>query len=128
MKTKYKIKSFILGLALVPSFVFGQGITISSNANVVANSGYIVVTGNVANSGTLNLQSGSFTMSGNYTNSGVYTQGTASMNFNGSSQVLIDNGSGTLFTNVFFSGNGGSANPAVISSGNFSVSSLGVLQ
>jgi hypothetical protein len=128
MKTKYNTISFILGLILIPSFLFGQGIIISSNAYVVANSGYVVVTGNVANSGTLNLQTGSFPMSGNYTNSGTYTQGSADMFFNGSNQVLIDNGSGTLFTNVFFSGNGGSGNPAVMSSGNFSVSSLGVLQ
>jgi len=127
MKTKYNLTAFILGLILVPSFLFGQGIIISSNAYVTANSGYVVVTGNLANSGTLNLQTGSFTMSGNYTNSGTYTQGTAAMVFNGSNQVLLDNGSGTLFTNVFFSGNGGSANPAVMSSGNFSVSSQGVL-
>jgi len=128
MKTKYNFISFISGLILMPSFLLGQGIIVSSNAYVIANSGYVVVTGNVANSGSLNLQTGSFTMSGNYTNSGTYTQGTASMVFNGSNQVLIDNGSGTSFTNVSFSGNGGSANPAVMSSGSFSVSSLGVLQ
>jgi len=127
MKTKKNILSFILGLMFMPSFLFGQGITISSNAYVVANSGYVVVTGDMANSGTLNLQTGSFTMSGNYTNSGTYTQGTATMFFNGSNQVLIDNGSGTVFTNVFFSGNGGSGNPAVMSSGNFSVASTGIL-
>ncbi|HZY37474.1 MAG TPA: T9SS type A sorting domain-containing protein [Mucilaginibacter sp.] len=128
MATKKYIRSFTLGLMLMPSLLFGQGIIISSNAYVIANSGYVVVTGNMANSGTLNLQTGSFTMSGNYTNSGTYTQGTANMVFNGSNQVLIDNSSGTLFTNVFFSGNGGSGNPAVMSSGNFSVSSQGVLQ
>jgi len=128
MKTKYNLISFILGLMLMPSFLFGQGIIISSNAYVNANSSYIVVTGNMANSGTLNLQSGSFTMSGNYTNSGTYTQGAANMVFNGSNQVLIDNGSGTMFTNVFFSGNGGSGNPALMTSGNFSVSSQGELQ
>jgi len=128
MKTKYNLIAFILGLILMPSFLFGQGIIISSNAYVIANSGYVVVTGNMANSGTLNLQTGSFTMSGNYTNGGTYTQGTANMVFNGSNQVLIDNGSGTMFTNVSFSGNGGSGNPAVMSSGSFSVSSQGVLQ
>ena len=128
MKTKYNLTAFIAGLILVPSFLFGQGIIISSNAYVVANSGYVVVTGNMANSGTLNLQTGSFTMSGNYTNSGTYAQGSANMVFNGSNQVLVDNGSGTMFTNVFFSGNGGSGSPAVMSSGSFSVSSKGVLQ
>ena len=127
MKTKHTIISFILGLMLVPSFLLGQGVIISSNAYVTANSGYVVVKGNIANSGTLNLQTGSFTMSGNYTNSNIYTQGTGSMVFNGQNQVLTDNGSGTIFTNVFFSGNGGSGNPAVMSSGNFSVSSTGVL-
>ena len=111
----------------MPSFLFGQGIIISSNAYVIANSGYVVVTGNMANSGTLNPQTGSFTMSGNYTNSGTYTQGTAYMVFNGSNQVLTDNGSGTMFTSVFFNGNGGSGSPAVMGSGNFSVSSTGVL-
>jgi trimeric autotransporter adhesin len=127
MKTKNIIISVILGLMLVPSFLFGQGIIVSSNAYVIANSGYVVVTGNTANSGTLNLQTGSFTMSGNYINGGTYTQGTGSMVFNGQSQVLVDNGSGTMFTNVFFNGNGGSGSPAVMSSGNFSVSSTGVL-
>jgi hypothetical protein len=128
MKTKNDIISLILGLMIMPSFLFGQGIIISSNAYVIANSGYVVETGNMVNSGTLNLQSGSFTMSGNYTNGGTYTQGTGSMVFNGQNQVLIDNGSGTMFTNVFFSGNGGAGNPAVMSSGNFSVSNLGILQ
>ncbi len=127
MKTKNTTISFILGLMLVPSFLFGQGIIVSSTAYVIANSGYVVVTGNMANSGTLNLQTGSFTMSGNYTNSGTYTQGTGSIVFDGQSQVMSDNGSGTMFTNVFFTGNGGSGNPAVMSSGNFSVSSTGVL-
>ncbi len=127
MKTKNIAISFILGLMFVPSFLFGQGIIVSSNAYVIANSGYVVVTGNMANSGTLNLQTGSFTMSGNYTNSGTYTQGTGSIVFDGQSQVMSDNGSGTMFTNVFFTGNGGSGNPAVMSSGNFSVSSTGVL-
>jgi hypothetical protein len=127
MKTKYNLIAFIVGLIVMPSFLFGQGMIISSNAYVTANSGYVVVTGNVANSGTLNLQTGSFTMSGNYTNSGTYTQSGANMVFDGSNQVLVDNSSGTLFTNVFFSGNGGSANPAVMSSGSFSVSSQGVL-
>ncbi len=127
MKTKNYVISFILGLMLIPSFLFGQGLIISSNAYVVANSGYVIVTGNMANSGALNLQTGSFTMSGNYTNSGTYTQGTGSIVFNGQNQVLTDNGSGTMFTNVFFTGNGGSGNPAVMSSGNFSVSSQGVL-
>ena len=119
MKTKNNIISFTLGLMLLPPFLFGQGIIISSNAYVIANSGYVVVTGNMANSGNLNLQTGSFTMSGNYTNGGTYTQGTCSIVFNGQNQVLIDNGSGTIFTNVFFTGNGGSGNPAVLSSGNF---------
>jgi hypothetical protein len=127
MKTKNNITLFILGLMLMPSFLFGQGIIISSNAYVIANSSYVIVTGNMANSGSLNLQSGNFTMSGNYTNSGTYTQGTGDMLFNGSNQVLIDNGSGTMFTNVFFNGNGGLGNPAIMSSGNFSVSSTGVL-
>jgi len=127
MKTKNNIKSFILGLMLIPSFLFGQGIIVSSNAYVIANSGYVTVTGNMANSGNLNLQTGSFTLSGNYTNGGTYTQGTGSIVFNGQNQVLTDNGPGTMFTNVFFSGNGGSGNPAVMSSGNFSVSSQGVL-
>jgi hypothetical protein len=112
---------------VIPAFMFGQGISVSSGAYLIANSGYMIVTGNVANSGTLNLQTGSFTMSGNYTNKGTYTQGTAFMVFNGSNQVLTDNSSGTMFTNVFFNGNGGSGNPAVMSSGNFSVSSTGVL-
>src|ERR1700744_3343603 len=114
MKTKNTILSVILGLMFVPSFLFGQGLIISSHAYVIANSGYVVGTGNKANSGALNLQTGSFTMSGNYTNSGTYTQGTAYMVFNGSSQALIDNGSGTMFTNVFFNGNGGSGSPAVM--------------
>ncbi|WP_295675101.1 hypothetical protein [uncultured Mucilaginibacter sp.] len=127
MKTKNSVITLIQGLMLLPSFLMGQGIITSSNAYVIANSCYVVVSGNVANSGTLNLQSGNFTMSGNYTNSGTYTQGTANMVFNGSNQVLTDNGFGTMFTNVFFSGNGGSGNPAVMSSGNFSVSSQGVL-
>ncbi len=127
MKTKNNIILFILGLMLIPSFLFGQGIIIPSNAYVTQNSGYMVVTANVANSGSLNLQTGSFTMSGNYTNSNIYTQGTGSIVFNGQNQVLTDNGSGTMFTNVFFNGNGGSGNPAVMSSGNFSVSSTGVL-
>src|SRR5476651_827944 len=83
MKTNVKIISFIMGLMLVPSFLFAQGVIISSNAYVTANSGYVVVTGNMANSGALNLQTGSFTMSGNYTNSGTYTQGTGSIVFNG---------------------------------------------
>ncbi|WP_295791577.1 T9SS type A sorting domain-containing protein [Mucilaginibacter sp.] len=128
MKTKNNIISLILGLIVMPSFLFAQGMKISSNAYVIANSGYVVVTGNVANSGALNLQTGSFTMSGNYTNSNAYTQGSGNIVFNGQNQVLIDNGSGTMFTNVFFSGNGGSGSPAVMSSGNFSVSSQGVLQ
>jgi len=128
MKTKNNVLSLFAGLIFMPSFLFGQGVLISSNAYVVANSGYIIITGNMANSGALNLQSGTFTMSGNYTNSGTYTQGAGDMVFNGSNQVLIDNGSGTLFTNVFFSGNGGSGNPAVMSSGKFAVSSQGVLQ
>jgi len=127
MKTKYNLTAFILGLSVMPSFLFGQGLSISSNAYVTANSGYVIVNGSMANSGTLNLQTGSFTLSGNYSNGGTYTQGSANMVFNGSNQVLIDNSSGTLFTNVFFSGNGGSGNPAVMSSGNFSVSSQGVL-
>jgi len=128
MNAKNNIISLILGLMIMPSFLFGQGIIISSNAYVIANSGYVVITGNMANSGNLSLQTGSFTMSGNYTNGGNYTQGTGSIVFNGQNQVLIDNGPGTMFTNVFFSGNGGSGNPAVMSSGNFSVSSNGVLQ
>ncbi|MGZ3833701.1 MAG: T9SS type A sorting domain-containing protein [Mucilaginibacter sp.] len=127
MKTKNNILLFIMGLMFMPSFLFGQGIIISSSANVIANSGYFVVTGNLANSGNLNLQTGSFTMSGNYTNSGTYTQGSGSIVFNGQNQVLSDNGSGTMFTNVFFNGAGGSGNTAVMSSGNFSVSSTGVL-
>ena len=127
MKVKNNIISLTLGLMLISPLLFGQGIIISSNAYVFANSGYVVVPGNMANSGTLNLQTGSFTMSGNYTNSGTYTQGTGNIVFNGQNQALIDNGSGTMFTNVFFSGNGGSGNPAVMSSGNFSVSSQGVL-
>ncbi|MGZ3814965.1 MAG: hypothetical protein ACXVA0_24735, partial [Mucilaginibacter sp.] len=127
MKTKNNMLLFIMGLMLMPSFLFGQGIIVSSNANVIANGGYVVVTGNTANSGTLNLQSCSFTMSGNYTNSGTYTQGTGNIVFSGQNQVLTDNGSGTMFTNVFFNGNGGSGNPAVMSSGNFSVSSTGIL-
>ena|SRR5437588_2358201 len=127
MKTGTNIVSFILGLTLIPSFLFGQGLIISSNAYVITNSGYVVVTANVTNSGTLNLQTGSFTLSGNYTNSGTYTQGTGSIVFNGQNQTLTDNGSGTMFTNVFFNGNGGSGNPAVMSSGNFSVSSTGIL-
>ena len=89
MKTKYNLTAFIAGLILVPSFLFGQGIIISSNAYVVANSGYVVVTGNMANSGTLNLQTGSFTMSGNYTNSGTYAQGSANMVFNGSTRCSL---------------------------------------
>ncbi|MGZ3822997.1 MAG: hypothetical protein ACXVB6_20560, partial [Mucilaginibacter sp.] len=127
MKTKNNILLFIMGLMFMPSFLFGQGIIISSSANVIANSGYFVVTGNLANSGNLNLQTGSFTMSGNYTNSGTYTQGSGSIVFNGQNQVLSDNGAGTMFTNVFFNGAGGSGNTAVMSSGNFSVSSTGVL-
>ncbi|HEY4324239.1 MAG TPA: T9SS type A sorting domain-containing protein [Mucilaginibacter sp.] len=127
MKTKNNKILFVLGLILSPAFLLGQGVIISSGAYVIANSGYIIVTGNVANSGNLNPQTGIFTISGNYTNSGTYTQGTAYMTFNGSNQVLNDNGSGTMFTNVFFNGNGGSGNPAVISSGNFSVSSAGIL-
>jgi trimeric autotransporter adhesin len=127
MKTKNGLLSVILGLMLIPSCLFGQGIIISSNAYVTANSGYVIVTGNMANSGTLNLQAGIFTMSGNYTNSCTYTQGTGSVVFNGQGQVLSDNGSGTMFSNVFFSGNGGSGTPAVMSSGNFSVSNTGVL-
>jgi len=127
MKANIKIASFILGLVFIPSFLFGQGIRISSNAYVIANSGYVVVSGNLVNSGGINLQTGTFTMSGNYTNSGIYTQGTGSIVFNGQSQVLSDNGSGTMFTNVLFNGNGGSGNPAVMSSGNFTVSSTGVL-
>jgi trimeric autotransporter adhesin len=127
MKTKNCILSFILGLMLMPSFLFGQGILISSNAYVIADSGYAIVKGNMANSGTLKLQTGIFTMSGNYTNSGTYTQGTGNIVFNGQSEALLDNGFGTMFTNVFFNGNGGAGNPAVISSGNFSVSSTGIL-
>jgi hypothetical protein len=127
MKTKNCILSFILGLMLMPSFLFGQGILISANAYVIANSGYTIVTGNMANSGTLNLQTGIFTMSGNYTNSGTYTQGTGNIVFNGQSETLLDNGFGTMFTNVFFNGNGGVGNPAVMSSGNFSVASTGIL-
>jgi len=127
MKTKNITKSFILALMLAPSYLFGQGLIISSNAYVIANGGYVVVTGNMANSGALNLQTGSFTISGNYTNSGTYTQGTCNIVFNGQNEVLTDNGSGTMFTNVLFNGNGGSGNPAVMSSGNFSVSSTGVL-
>ena len=127
MKTQNNLLSFFLGLMLMPSLLFGQGVIISSNAYVIANSGYVLVTGNMANSGTLNLQTGSFSMSGNYTNSGTYAQGTGNVVFNGQNQVLNDNGSGTMFTNVYFSGNGGSGNPAIMSSGNFSVSSTGVL-
>jgi hypothetical protein len=127
MKIKNTLLLFVFILMLMPVFTFGQGIKVSSGAFVVANSGYIVVTGNAVSAGCLTLQTGAFTISGNYTNSGTYTQGTANMIFNGSNQVLIDNGSGTMFTNVFFSCSCGSGHPAVMSSGNFSVSSTGIL-
>jgi hypothetical protein len=127
MKTKSNSVSFAIILMFIPAFMLGQGVSISSGAYLIANTGYMIVTGNVANSGTLNLQTGSFTMSGNYTNNGTYTQGTAFMVFSGSNQALIDNSTGTMFTNVYFNGNGGSGNPAVMSSGNFSVSNTGVL-
>jgi hypothetical protein len=127
MKVKNTLLPFVFILTAIPVFTFGQGISVSSGAYVVANSGYVIVTGNVKNAGGLNLQTGTFTTSGNYTNSGTFTQGTGSVVFNGQNQVLSDSGTGTMFTSVFFNGNGGSGNPDVISSGNFSVSSTGVL-
>jgi hypothetical protein len=89
--------------------------------------GNISVTGNVVNSGTLTLGTGSFTIAGNYTNSGTYTQSTGYTVFNGMGQTLTDSGNGTVFNNVFFNGNGGSALTDVISSGNFSVATTGIL-
>lgn len=127
MKIKNTLLSFVSALTLIPIVTSGQGISVSSGANLVANSGFIIVTGNVSSAGNLNLQTGTFSTSGNYTNSGTFSQGTGSVVFNGQSQVLSDNGTGTVFTNVLFNGNGGSANSDMISSGNFSVSSTGVL-
>jgi trimeric autotransporter adhesin len=127
MKIKSTLLSFVFILTAIPVFTFGQGISVSSGAYVVANSGYVIVTGNVKNAGSLNLQTGTFTTSGNYANSGTFTQGTGIVVFNGQNQVLSDSGTGTMFNNLFFNGNGGSANPDIISSGNFSVSSTGVL-
>src|ERR1700733_6024413 len=105
MKSKNTLFSFAFILTLIPVSAFSQGISISSGAFVIANSGYVVVTGNVVNAGCMNLQTGAFTTSGNYTNSGSYAQAAAKMVFNGSNQVLTDIGSGTMFSNVFFSGN-----------------------
>jgi hypothetical protein len=96
-------------------------------ATVTQGFGNISVSGNLVNSGTLTLGTGSLTISGNYTNSGTYTQSTGYTVFNGMGQTLTDSGNGTMFNNVFFNGNGGSALTDVISSGNFSVASTGVL-
>ncbi len=99
----------------------------TNSAVITQGFGNISITDDLINSGTLNLGTGSLTIAGNYTNSGTYIQSTGNTVFNGMSQVLTDNGTGTAFKNVIFNGNGGSSQPDILSSGNFSVSSSSIL-
>jgi hypothetical protein len=94
-----------------------------NSTTVTQGSGNISVGGALTNSGTLTLGSANLTVSGNYTNSGTYTQSTGTTTFNGSSPTLNDSGNGTMFNKVAFSGGG----TALLNSGNFSVSSTGIL-
>ncbi len=96
---------------------------LTNSGTVSQTTGNISVSGNVVNSGYLTLGTANLTISGNYSNNGTYTQSTGSTIFNGSSPTLTDGGSGTSFNAVYFNGGG----TAKISSGNFSVSSIGVL-
>ncbi|MDB5136182.1 MAG: hypothetical protein JWP37_2785 [Mucilaginibacter sp.] len=97
----------------------------TNSATITQGSGDISITGAVTNSagGTLTLGTGDLTISGSYTNNGTYTASTGNTIFDGASPTLIDGGLGTMFNKVSFSGSG----TALLSSGNFSVSSAGVL-
>lgn len=98
-----------------------------NSGNLNQGFGNVEVDGNLTNTGNLTLGAGSITLYGNYTNSGTYTQSTGNTVFAGTSQTLTDNGNGTKFNNVYFNGGGGALAPAKMASGNFSVSSSGIL-
>jgi len=123
--------------AAVDLYTNNPTVNIAGNWNnstvVTQGSGPIAVTGNVTNNSgaTLGLGSGNLSIAGNYTNNsgGVYTQGTGTTYFNGSAaQSLSDlSTTGTVFSNVNFSGTSLSNAKTMSGSGGFAVASTGTL-
>ncbi len=111
------------GSGTIGSITISAGLT--NTGTVTQTTGGISVGTNLSNSGTLTLGSANLTVTGNYTNSGTYTQGTGTTLFNGASAEILQGGSGTgtVFKKVSFSG----AGSKTLTSGNFAVSSSGVL-
>lgn len=96
----------------------------TNSTTVTQGSGIINLNGSLNNSGKLTLGSVATTIAGNFTNSGNFTSGTGSLTFNCSwPQVFTDNGSGTTFDKVFFTGGGAKT----ITSGNFYIKSTGLI-
>jgi hypothetical protein len=98
----------------------------TNSATVTQGSGTIWVGGSLTNNspGVLNLGTGALNITGNYTNSATFTAGSGLVTFNGgSAETLTDAGNGTTFNNVTFTGGG----TKTINSGNFAVSSSGIL-
>ncbi len=107
-----------------PTVTVGGNLTTNSGTTLKQGSGSITVGVDVANGGTLTLGSGALNVAGNYTNTGTFTASTGMVTFNGSTaETLNDSGNGTQFNFVTFNSGGSKT----INSGNFSVSSTGVL-
>ena len=108
------------------SLTAGGSVQIASG-KILAGAGAFTIGGAFQNDGTLKCSSGSVIFNGSYTNSKTFTAGTGTVYFSGSAQTLLDNSStgGTVFNNVTFNGTGTST--MVAGTGNFTVSSSGVL-
>ena len=94
---------------------------------ITGGTGAVTVTGAFQNTGgTYTSGAGSLTFNGNYTNNSTFTAGSGTIYFSGSGQTLIDNSAaGTVFKAVTFNGSGTTTMSA--GTGNFAVSSSGVL-
>ncbi|TWR29029.1 T9SS type A sorting domain-containing protein [Mucilaginibacter pallidiroseus] len=95
----------------------------TNSAATTQGAGDIDINGFLSTSGTLTLGAGNLYVAGNYTNSGTFTYGTGTVIYDGTAQTLLDNGNGTTYRNVNFTGGG----TKTMSAGNFAVAPVGIL-
>lgn len=101
----------------------------SAGSVITTSTGAVTFTGNYSNTGgSFFMGAGSVNFYGNYTNGtgSIFIEGTGTAYFSGTRQFLLDNSiKGTVFNNVIF--NGGGTATITGGTGNFGVSSTGLL-